>query len=144
MNKKFKETKPGKTFERLKSREGPNIEYKLCKSELSKDLWETVSAFSNEGGGFILLGYEEKDDMYVPIGIKNPSKMLDEFTSLVGQKFNYCPVVRADVLEDSNKPVIAIEIKEAPKYQKPIYRQEHIFWNFFLKYMFLNISNCIK
>ncbi len=24
------------------------------------------------------------------------------------------------------------------------YRQEHIFWNFFLKYMFLNISNCIK
>ena len=101
--------------------ESSSVEYKRCKSELSKDLWETVSAFSNEGGGLILLGYERIGDKYVSVGIQDPSKMLDDFTSLVGQKFNYCPIVRADISEDEGKPVIVIEVKEAPKYQKPIY-----------------------
>lgn len=41
-------------------RESSSIECKLCKSELSKDLWETISAFSNEGGGLALLGYEKR------------------------------------------------------------------------------------
>ena len=121
MNQKFKETKIKKIFRKLKGREGHNIEYKLCKSKLSKDLWETVSAFSNECGGFILLGYEEKEGKYIPIGVKNPHKILDEFTSLVGQKFNYCPILNAEILEDNNKPIILIEVKEVPKYQKPIY-----------------------
>jgi len=97
------------------------VEYKLCKSTLSKSLWESVSSFSNEGGGLILLGYERKKDEYVPVGLDNPSKLLDDFTSLVGQKFNFCPIVTADIENDSGKPVIKIEVKEAPKYQKPIY-----------------------
>jgi len=108
-------------FIEIKGREGPNIEYKLCRSKLSRDLWETVSAFSNEGGGLIRLGYEENDGKYMPVGVKNPHKMLDEFTSLVGQKFNYCPIVKAEILDDDNKPIILIEVEESPKYQKPIY-----------------------
>jgi len=102
-------------------REGSIIEYKLCKSELSKDLWETISAYSNEGGGVILLGYEKIRDKYAPVGIENPSKMLDDFTSLVGQKFNYPPIIKAEILEDQDKPIIIIDVKEAPKHQKPIY-----------------------
>lgn len=102
-------------------REGSNIEYKLYKSELSKDLWETISAFSNESGGLILLGYEKIRDKYIPVGIVNPSNMLDDFTSLVGQKFNYPPIIKAEILEDQHKPIIIIDVKEAPKHQKPIY-----------------------
>ena len=120
----FKDTEIGEIFKKVKEgtgREGSNIEYKLCRSELSKDLWETISAFSNEGGGLVFLGYEKTGDKYVPVGVNNPSKTLDDFTSLVGQKFNYCPIVSADILEDEHKPIIAIEVKEAPRYQKPIY-----------------------
>jgi len=102
-------------------RESSTIEYKLCKLKLSKDLWETVSAFSNTHDGLILLGYERIKDRYVPVGVKNPSQVLDDFSSLVGQKFNYCPLVRADILEDEGKTVILIEVKEAPVYQKPVY-----------------------
>jgi len=114
----------GELLKRVKEgtgREGSNIEYKLCKSELSKDLWETISAFSNEGGGVILLGYEKIRDKYVPVGIENPSKILDDFTSLVGQKFNYPPIIKAEILEDQHEPIIIIDVKEAPKHQKPIY-----------------------
>ncbi len=43
-----------KTLDELRGKsEGQDIEYKLCRHELSKDLWETVSAFSNEGGGVL-------------------------------------------------------------------------------------------
>lgn len=109
-------------FKRTKGkRESSTIEYKLCKLKLSKDLWETVSAFSNTKDGLILLGYEEIKDRYVPIGVKNPSQVLDDFSSLVGQKFNFCPLVRADILEDGGKAVILIEVKEALVYQKPVY-----------------------
>lgn len=50
------------TLKRVKEgigRESSTIEYKLSKSELSRDIWETISAYSNEGGGLILLGYEK-------------------------------------------------------------------------------------
>lgn len=101
--------------------ESSTLEYKLCRHELSKDLWETVSAFSNEGGGTILLGYDETGGKYVPVGVSNPPKILDEFTSLVGQKFNFHPLVSAEVREDDGKPIILIAVKEAPKHEKPIY-----------------------
>jgi len=104
-----------------RGREGEHIEYKLSASTLSKDIWETVSAFSNEGGGVILLGYKKIGKKYVPVGVKDPSKILDDFTSTVSQKFNFCPVVSAKIVEDSGKPIIVIEVKEAPRYQKPIY-----------------------
>ena len=120
----FRDTEIGELLKKMKEgtgREGSSIEYKLCKSELSKDLWETISAYSNEGGGVILLGYEKIRDKYVPVGIENPSKMLDDFTSLVGQKFNYPPIIKAEILDDQHKPIIIIDVKEAPKHQKPIY-----------------------
>lgn len=47
--------------------------------------------------------------------------MLDDCTSLVGQKFNYPPIIMAEILEDQHKPIIIIDVKEAPKHQKPIY-----------------------
>ncbi|OQX20643.1 MAG: hypothetical protein BWK75_04660 [Candidatus Altiarchaeales archaeon A3] len=127
MNQKFNQTK-GKILKdlgideaKLNSNEITNIEYKLCKTELSKDLWETVSAFSNEGGGVIFLGYDERGAEHIPVGVENPSKILQEFVSLVGQKFNFCPIVRTEIVEDDNKEIILIVIEEAPKYQKPIY-----------------------
>jgi len=59
----LKDSVIGELLKRVKEvtgREGSTIEYKLCKSELSKDIWETISAFSNEGGGVILLGILSK------------------------------------------------------------------------------------
>jgi len=44
----FKDTEIEELLKAVKEgtcREGSIIEYKLCKSELSKDLWETISAF---------------------------------------------------------------------------------------------------
>ncbi|MHC9544965.1 MAG: ATP-binding protein [Vulcanimicrobiota bacterium] len=101
--------------------ESSRIEYKCCRTHLSKDAWETVFSFANEGGGLILLGYRKDGDTYVPEGVENPSQIIDDFTSTVAQKFNFCPVVKAEIIEDSGNSVIMIEVKEALAYQKPIY-----------------------
>ncbi len=39
--------------------EGINLEFKAAKSELPKNIYETVCAFLNRDGGHILLGVED-------------------------------------------------------------------------------------
>ncbi|MBE0433324.1 putative DNA binding domain-containing protein [candidate division WOR-3 bacterium] len=110
--------------DKLHQYEGEKIEYKSCKGGLAKSIWETVSAFSNSGDGLILLGYEKVKDKYMPVGLDNADKLQNDFTSLVSEKFNFCPIVMTAIENDKGKPVILIEVKEAPKYQKPIYLKD--------------------
>lgn len=46
----------------LRKQGGDNAEYEVkeCTNELSKDVWESVSAFADTDGGVILLGIGEK------------------------------------------------------------------------------------
>lgn len=58
----------------LKNGEGVSIEFKSCKNELSKSVFETVCSFSNRFGGFIFLGVEEKDGVAKVTGVNPKSK----------------------------------------------------------------------
>jgi len=115
-NRKLIETPEGK--------EGSTCEYKLSATKLSKDIWETVSAFSNTEGGTILLGYKEEKGKFIPVGVDNPGKILDDFSSTLPQKFNFCPLAKAQIVNVQGKEIITIEIDESPRYQKPIYIKE--------------------
>ncbi len=122
MQKKPKDSRYFKDLiSHLGGKENSRIEYKLSRSKLSKDIWETVSSFSNESGGLILLGYEERGNRYILKGVGNAKQLLDDFSSTIGQKFNYCPRVDAENLVVNEKDVIAIEVNEAPENLKPIY-----------------------
>ena len=44
----------------LRDGEGLTIEFKSCENELGNSVYETVTAFSNRYGGYILLGIEDE------------------------------------------------------------------------------------
>lgn len=67
------------TYEEIKNiisqGEGMNIEFKKSTTDITKDVYETVCAFSNREGGHILLGV--KDDGTV-IGVdRNRAERID-------------------------------------------------------------------
>ncbi len=46
-------------FETIQKGEGISTEFKTCKSQLNRDVYETVCAFLNRHGGTILLGVQD-------------------------------------------------------------------------------------
>ena len=74
-------------LQRLSDIEWDDFEVKEASGGLPKSMWETVSAFSNGAGGWIVLGVKEKKERnistYEIVGIQKPEKMEQELTSVL-------------------------------------------------------------
>lgn len=78
-----------KLIEKLSDIEWEDFEVKKAKSEVPKACWETVSAFSNTSGGWLIFGVSKIGKKYVIIGVDNSEKIEQDFTNtLRGGKFN--------------------------------------------------------
>lgn len=57
-----------KAIERLRDQHNDDADYeaKSCATDLSKSVWESVSAFANTDGGTLLLGVDERENFTVP------------------------------------------------------------------------------
>lgn len=113
-------------LELLKQHENNHIEYKKSENELTRDFWETYSAFANTQGGYILLGVSEDKNRNPKItGVASPDKIITDLVTLASNKTK----VNLDLLTSANiktfdfdgKKIIAVYIPEAPIQQKPIY-----------------------
>lgn len=112
-------------IERLQGSETLEVEVKLAQGGIPKSLWETVSAFANTNGGWILLGVKERDNKLEFEGLSDPSKLLDDFYNMLRnpQKINYpiCSAQDARIETLDGKQIIVIRVPEAPRQQRPIY-----------------------
>ena len=68
--------------ERLQESESLEWEFKAAKGNLPNSLWETVSAFANTNGGWIVLGVSEGNDKFVVEGVTRPKHLIQEFHNL--------------------------------------------------------------
>lgn len=69
--------------------EWEDFEVKTAKSELPKNVWESVSAFSNTSGGWIVLGVKQAGKTFEIQGVDNVEKLEQDFLgTLRGEKFN--------------------------------------------------------
>lgn len=60
-----------------------NVEVKESATTLSRDVWETVSAFANTAGGTIVLGVSERAG-FVPVENFETEKVLNQFVAGMG------------------------------------------------------------
>ena len=105
---------------RIHDLEWEDFEVKEAKSELPKSIWETVSAFSNTSGGWIVLGIKQIGKNFDIQGVDNIEKLEQDFLgTLRSQKFNMPLVAMPKRYDIGGKRILAFHIPSSPF--KPIY-----------------------
>ncbi|MGB5988313.1 MAG: RNA-binding domain-containing protein [Marinifilaceae bacterium] len=107
-------------LDRINDLEWEDFEVKAAKAEVPKDVWSTVSAFSNTNGGWIVLGVKQIGKTFEIAGLTNPEKIEQDFiNTLRGEKFNakITPIVNKYSFDD--KYVFAFYIPLSK--DKPVY-----------------------
>ena len=105
---------------RLTDIEWEDIEVKEARSDVPKNVWETVSAFSNTAGGWLVFGVKKYGKKYEIVGVKNPEKIGQDFTNtLRGEKFNVKIVPECKKYNFPEGTVMAFYIPISDK--KPVY-----------------------
>lgn len=113
--------------ERLRSQHTDDglVEAKKCAKKLSADVWETVSAFANTGGGLIVLGLDESSG-FLPVEGFEIDKVRDQFIAGIGDGgeralVSPTPHYRLSRGIIEGKPVLLVEIDELDISRKPCY-----------------------
>ena len=76
-------------IQKLSDLEWEDFEVKSAKGEIPKDAWETVSAFSNTSGGWLIFGVKQTGKKFEIQGVNNPEKIEQDFLNTIrGGKFN--------------------------------------------------------
>ena len=110
---------------RLKDIEWDDLEVKEASGGIPKSMWETVSAFSNTAGGWIILGVSETKvksvSTYKITGIEKAEKMEQDIISTLRSvsKFNVPILATAQLLDFNGKSILAFHIPVSAN--KPVY-----------------------
>ncbi len=75
---------------KLSDLEWEDFEVKEAKGEVPKSAWETVSAFANTAGGWLVFGVKQSCSVFQVVQMTNPEKIEQDFLATLrgGQKFN--------------------------------------------------------
>jgi ATP-dependent DNA helicase RecG len=108
---------------KLSDIEWEDFEVKEAKSEVPKNSWETVSAFSNTAGGWIVFGVKKEGKEYTVLGVNNSDKVCNDFIGILRNvdKFNKKIEVKCKKYDFEGKTVLAFYIPQRHPREKPIY-----------------------
>ena len=105
---------------KLNDIEWEDFEAKEAHSEIPKNSWETVSAFSNTAGGWLIFGVNKTGKNFSITGVKHPEKTEQDFTNtLRGEKFNVKITPACRKYEFDEGTVLGFYIPISDK--KPVY-----------------------
>ena len=106
---------------RLNGIEWDDFEVKEAQSKLPDDIWETVSAFSNTSGGWIVLGVKQVGKRFEVQGVNDGEKIESDFLNTLrsGQKFNTRISVEGNKYDIDGRLVLAFYIPSSS--MKPVY-----------------------
>lgn len=106
---------------KLNDLEWEDFEVKEAKGEVPTSSWETVSAFSNSSGGWLIFGVKQMGQNFETVKISNPEKVEQDFLNVLrsGQKFNVIINPTCLKYEIDGEMVFGFYIPVSPK--KPVY-----------------------
>ena len=108
-------------LKRLSDIEWDDFECKEALNKLPDSVWETVSAFSNTSGGWIVLGIKQNGKRFDIQGVSDGEKMESDFLNVLhgGQKFNMRLTAKGLEYNFDGKTVLAFHVPSSPI--KPVY-----------------------
>lgn len=110
-------------LKRLSKYEWNDVEFKSYQNGVSKEVYKSVSAFSNSAGGHLVFGIEDDKGKLSIIGVTQVDKVQGEFLSCLksGNKLGKPIEVQEAIIEHDDKTILVFYIPEAPHKLKPIY-----------------------
>src|SRR5690606_21213729 len=105
---------------KLSDLEWEDFEVKAARADLPKDTWETVSAFSNTSGGWLLFGIKQNGKSFEVQGVSNAEKIEQDFlNSIRSGKFNVFVATTQSKHTIDGNTVLAFYIPASK--DKPVY-----------------------
>lgn len=105
--------------------EDQEIEFKSAGGGLPNDIWETVSAFANTDGGYIVLGVSQSKNTFTISGVRNPGGLLKNFWDNHNntKKLSTPICINSNVqrLKVGSDNLVIIKIPKATRQQRPVY-----------------------
>jgi len=110
-------------LKRLKGHEWTDVEFKQARQDVPRSAYETVSAFSNTHGGWLVFGVSEADAGYEVSGVRNVDKVQNDFLSALhaDNKVNHDVVVESQLIRIASETVLIFHIAENQRTRKPVY-----------------------
>ena len=108
---------------RLEGYEWTDVEFKEARRGVPDAAYETVSAFSNTEGGWLVFGVRDGAGGFEIVGVLEVDKVQNDFLSVLrsGQKLNRVVAARERLIEDDGRALLVFRIPEARRQDKPIY-----------------------
>ena len=110
-------------IERLNKYEWSDVEFKEARNAAPRSAYETVSAFANTAGGWLVFGVRDRGGTLEMVDVMQVDKVQNEFLSTLRsrQKINRAIDVAEDLVETDGKTLLVFHIPESPRSDKPVY-----------------------
>jgi predicted HTH transcriptional regulator len=113
-------------LESLRSARGDHqwIEAKRARSALPIDLWKSLSALANAGGGLVLLGVDEQRGIFAVTGVEDAAKASAEVQAVCSRAE---PPLRPaiSIIDHNDGQVLVAHIPAVPRLQQPCHFPDH-------------------
>jgi len=107
----------------LKLGEWNDIEFKEARNAVPRAAFETVSAFANTHGGWLVFGVAQHGEEFEICGVDKPDKVQGDFLSVLhaDQKVNHDVEVTEQRFSINGQIVLDFQIGENVRHRKPVY-----------------------
>ena len=118
--------------ELLNKHEWRDVEFKASQRGVSESAYETVSAFANTAGGWLVFGVRKHDNVFEIVGVIEVDKVQNDFLSVMrgGGKLSRVIDVKEELVEHDDKTLLVFYIPESPRLDKPIHLNRDIMRSF--------------